>query len=100
MLECLGQKVSNIDEILLAGAFGSYIDVKSALRIGLLPDVNEERIKHIGNAAGTGAGMILSEEAKRDAILLTDEVEHIELALQPDFEKQFLAGMYFPQDSF
>ncbi|MDD2189968.1 MAG: ASKHA domain-containing protein [Eubacteriales bacterium] len=99
LLECLGQEVSKIDEILLAGAFGSYIDVKSALRIGLLPDVNEERIQHIGNAAGTGAGMmLLSEEAKRDAILLAGEVEHIELALQPDFEKQFLTGMYFPQD--
>ena len=98
LLDSLGTESSKVDEILLAGAFGSYIDVKNALRIGLLPDVGEKRIRHIGNAAGTGACMaLLSEKAKREAILQAGEVEHVELALHPDFEKQFLAGMYFPE---
>lgn len=99
LLQCLEINTFKIDEILLAGAFGSYIDKKSALRIGLLPNAGVEKIRHIGNAAGVGACMaLLSAEAKKQAEQQSREVEHIELALHPNFEKEYLQGMYFPKE--
>lgn len=99
LLECLETETAEIAEILLAGAFGSYIDRKSALRIGLLPNVGVDKISHIGNAAGVGACMaLLSNEAKKEAELESKEAEHVELALHPSFEKEYLQGMYFPKE--
>lgn len=99
LLQCLGTTTEELDEILLAGAFGSYIDKKSALRIGLLPGAEKDKIRHIGNAAGVGACMaLLSREAKEQADLLALESEHVELALHPAFEREYLQGMYFPRD--
>ena len=99
LLECLETETAEIDEILLAGAFGSYIDRKSALRIGLLPNVGVDKILHIGNAAGVGACMaLLSNTAKKEAELQSKLVEHVELALHPSFEKEYLQGMYFPKE--
>ncbi len=98
LLQCLGSRTEELDEIMLAGAFGSYIDKRSALRIGLLPDAGPEKIRHIGNAAGVGACMVLlSGESRRQAELQSCEVEHVELALHPAFEKEYLQGMYFPK---
>ncbi len=98
LLECLESKTEDLNEILLAGAFGSYIDKKSALRIGLLPNAGLEKIHHIGNAAGVGACMaLLSKKAKHQADLQSKEVEHVELAMHPSFEKEYLQGMYFPK---
>ncbi len=98
LLQCLDAKTEDLDEIMLAGAFGSYIDKKSALRIGLLPNVGIDKMDHIGNAAGVGACMaLLSKEARKQADQQSLEVEHVELALHPSFEKEYLQGMYFPK---
>lgn len=100
LLQCLETRTEELVEIMLAGAFGSYIDKKSALRIGLLPDAGLEKIRHIGNAAGVGACMaLLSGESKMQAELQSRETEHVELALHPSFEKEYLQGMYFPRES-
>ncbi|MDD4564984.1 MAG: ASKHA domain-containing protein [Eubacteriales bacterium] len=99
LLECLGAEISEVCEILLAGAFGSNINIKSALRIGLIPDVDENQIYSLGNAAGAGACMaLISEDVKREASMLAIEALHVELALYPSFEKKFLEGMYFPKN--
>ena len=99
LLQSLGTKTEEVDEIMLAGAFGSYIDKKSALRIGLLPNTGPEKICHIGNAAGVGACMaLLSGAAKKQAELQSVEAEHVELALHPAFEREYLQGMYFPKE--
>lgn len=99
LLECLGTDVAEMDEIMLAGAFGSYIDKRSALRIGLLPDVGMEKVSYIGNAAGVGACMaLLSAKSMDEAELQSKEVEHVELALHPTFEREYLQGMYFPRE--
>ncbi len=98
LLQCLGISAGDLDEIMLAGAFGSYIDKQSALRIGLLPEIDLQRVKHIGNAAGVGACMaLLSAGAQEQAELLSRETEHVELALHPAFEREYLQGMYFPK---
>jgi len=97
LMQCLGVELEQLDEIMLAGAFGSYINKRSILRIGMVPNVSEDKITHIGNAAGVGACMaLLSERERKEADIQSKEAEHIELALHPDFEKEYINAMYFP----
>jgi uncharacterized 2Fe-2S/4Fe-4S cluster protein (DUF4445 family) len=98
LMQCLGVEIPQLEQIMLAGAFGSYINKRSILRIGMVPDVTENRITHIGNAAGVGACMaLLSEDERQQATLQSNEAEHVELALHPDFEREYINAMYFPQ---
>ncbi len=83
-------------QVLLAGAFGNYIDIDSALAIGLLPGVCREQIKPVGNAAGTGAvRALISREILARCERIAGEVAFVELAAQPDFQKMFLANLDF-----
>jgi uncharacterized 2Fe-2S/4Fe-4S cluster protein (DUF4445 family) len=87
---------SQIEKILLAGAFGNYIQKSSALRIGLLPEVPEERIHFIGNAAGGGALEILLNRAIRDNCeSLARMTGYIELATRADFQDVFTDCLMF-----
>ena len=98
LMQCLDVEISELEEIILAGAFGSYISKSSALRIGLFPNIGEEKIKHIGNAAGAGACMaLISKDEREQAVIQAKEVEHIELAIHPNFEREYLKAMYFPK---
>ena len=98
LMQCLGVELPQLEEIMLAGAFGSYINKRSILRIGMVPNVGEDKIKHIGNAAGVGACMaLLSEESRAQANTQANDAEHIELALHPDFENEYISAMYFPR---
>ncbi|MCL2703281.1 MAG: ASKHA domain-containing protein [Defluviitaleaceae bacterium] len=92
----LGVRIQDIDEILLAGAFGNYINIQSAINIGLLPGVNPSRVKRVGNAAGIGAAMaLLSESAAKKAAGWARTVEHVELSAQPGFMDAYINGMSF-----
>ena len=96
MMQELDLKEGDLDRILLAGAFGNYIRVESALTIGLLPGVNPGIVTSIGNAAGAGACMaLLSKDSLEEANNLANEVEHIELAAHSDFQAVYLQSMYF-----
>ncbi len=87
-----------VEEVLLAGAFGNYIDRRSALRMGLLPPVPLERIRSVGNAAGAGAlAALMSVEERARAVELADRAEHIELMGNPDFQVVFADSMIFPE---
>ncbi len=87
---------SQIEKILLAGAFGNYIQKTSALGIGLLPDVPQERIHFIGNAAGSGALEILLNRAIRDNCeSLARMTGYIELATRADFHEIFTDCLMF-----
>ncbi|MBD3293138.1 MAG: DUF4445 domain-containing protein [Armatimonadia bacterium] len=93
-----GIDCSEIDEVLLAGAFGNYIDRRSALRMGLLPDVTVEQIRGIGNAAGAGAlAALLSVDERSRAAELARDAEHIELMANPHFQLVFADSMMFPE---
>jgi uncharacterized 2Fe-2S/4Fe-4S cluster protein (DUF4445 family) len=99
-IKILQQKLSiadsDIQHILLAGAFGNYIRPQSAMRIGLLPDVQIERIRFVGNAACSGAQMILLNSALRaEAKQLACKIEYIEIAHEPDFQVIFAESMLF-----
>lgn len=97
ILRELSLEPADLDEILLAGAFGNYIRKSSAQRIGLLPSVPPERIRFVGNAASTGAKMaLLSRTVRADADRIRRETRHLELAALPEFMNAFMDHMLFP----
>ena len=92
----IGLEDSGVKRILLAGAFGNYISRRSALRIGLLPAVEAERIRFVGNAAAAGAQMILlSRQCRDEARELARKIEYVEIAHEPDFQMVFAESMSF-----
>jgi len=92
--------VGRVDRILLAGAFGSYIDPMSALRIGMLPDCPVEDVVAVGNAAGEGARRaLLDRKARERAKRLRDELGYVELTLEDGFTRAFAEAMHLPHMS-
>jgi uncharacterized 2Fe-2S/4Fe-4S cluster protein (DUF4445 family) len=97
LLNKAGVDPADIEEIVIAGAFGTYLDPYNAVRIGLLPDVPVERIRAIGNAAGTGSRLLLTSlEYRRRAHALAKRIEYIELTIVSGFNKFFAKGVRFP----
>lgn len=89
--------VGEVDEIRLAGAFGSHIDPLHATVLGMIPDCDLDRVRAAGNAAGIGAMMaLLSGEARREIEDLVDRIEKIETATEPNFQPEFVNAMGFP----
>lgn len=89
--------IDKIDRVILAGAFGSYIDKTSAAVIGLFPDCDPKYVYAVGNAAGDGARMALLNVDKRDeADFWARRVEYVELTLEPNFNKIFTSALTFP----
>jgi uncharacterized 2Fe-2S/4Fe-4S cluster protein (DUF4445 family) len=89
---------TDITELMLAGGFGNYISIPSALRIGLIPPLPVERIRYVGNAASLGAQICLLSELEREhAAILAGRIEHVSLAAHPDFEQVFVDAMNFPR---
>lgn len=81
-----------VDRFVIAGAFGAYIDVDSAVAIGLLPDLPRERFMQVGNAAGLGVRQMLTGgERRARAAALARECEYVELSTRPAFQRTFLA---------
>jgi uncharacterized 2Fe-2S/4Fe-4S cluster protein (DUF4445 family) len=81
---------SDIDQVVIAGAFGSYINISSAIQIGMLPLLPLERFDQIGNAAGSGARMALISSQKRlEAQEIAAQVKYFDLATLPDFQTKF-----------
>jgi len=98
LLDRLG--IERPDRIRLAGAFGSLIDVKYAMILGLIPDCPLERVSAAGNAAGTGARIALLNRAARSEIeRRTRTIEKIETAVEPEFQRHFVEAMGFPHGS-
>jgi uncharacterized 2Fe-2S/4Fe-4S cluster protein (DUF4445 family) len=89
--------VDEVERIVLAGGFGSYIDPKHAMVLGLIPDCPLERVRAVGNAAGDGARMILLDQAKRsEAQWAARWVTYIETAVEPTFQEEFVAALPLP----
>jgi len=89
--------IDSVDRIRLAGAFGSHIDVKYAMVLGLIPDCNLQQVSSAGNAAGTGALMALLDKDARTSIEnIVRHIEKVETAVEPDFQQHFVEAMAFP----
>ena len=95
LMDHLGVEV--VDQIKLAGAFGSQIDPLHAMVLGLVPDAPVDRVGPAGNAAGTGALIaLLSGDARREIERVVRTVEKIETAIEPRFQEHFVDAMAFP----
>jgi uncharacterized 2Fe-2S/4Fe-4S cluster protein (DUF4445 family) len=85
-----------IQKILLAGAFGNFIDKKSAIRIGLIPYLPLEKIESAGNAAGRGAEIVLLSKRMREVSQeISNKVKYVELSSRTDFQEEFIKAMSF-----
>jgi uncharacterized 2Fe-2S/4Fe-4S cluster protein (DUF4445 family) len=96
LLQDAGIGAGDLDRVIIAGAFGTYIDVESAMRIGLLPRLPLERVAQVGNAAGAGARLaLISRAQRRQAEALAQRVRYIELARTPRFARNYAEAMRF-----
>jgi uncharacterized 2Fe-2S/4Fe-4S cluster protein (DUF4445 family) len=97
LLEELGLTAGDVQQVLLAGSFGSYLSPANAVRIGLVPDISVMRIVSAGNVAGEGAKMaLLSVRERAAATALLEEVRYVELSDRPDFNDRFIDQLSFP----
>lgn len=88
------------DKVILAGAFGSYIDKTKAMILGMFPDCEMKNVFAVGNAAGDGVRMALLNRGKREqAEHMSRQVEYVELSTQPEFEQEFVRAMHLPHMS-
>jgi uncharacterized 2Fe-2S/4Fe-4S cluster protein (DUF4445 family) len=97
LLEEFGVAESEVQQVLLAGSFGSYLSPASAVKIGLVPKLPVMRIVSAGNVAGEGAKMVLlSAQERNGAMALLDEIDYIELSDRADFNDKFVERLSFP----
>jgi uncharacterized 2Fe-2S/4Fe-4S cluster protein (DUF4445 family) len=95
LLEAQGLADDDIERVIIAGAFGTYIDVSSAIAIRMLPPLPLDRFQQVGNAAGMGAKLALISRSKRaEAQDIAHRVGYIELATAPNFMRTFAQSMY------
>jgi uncharacterized 2Fe-2S/4Fe-4S cluster protein (DUF4445 family) len=98
MMKRLG--ITKLDRVVLAGAFGSYIDKTKAMILGMFPDCDLDHVSSVGNAAGDGARIALLNRDKRlEAEAIARQVEYIELTLEKEFQQEFMAAMFIPHMS-
>ncbi len=96
LLQAAGARFGDLDQVVVARAFGTYLDVRSAIRIGLLPPLAPERVHQIGNAAGAGARrLLLSRRVRRLAAALPDRVQYLELITHSEFGDRFAEAVSF-----
>ncbi|MBI4246769.1 MAG: DUF4445 domain-containing protein [Candidatus Rokubacteria bacterium] len=97
LLHVASVRADNLAELLLAGGFGNYLSIPSAIRIGLIPALPPEKVRYVGNAAALGAQLaLLSERERARAEEIAGTIEHVSLAAHPDFEQMFVDSMNFP----
>jgi len=96
LMEEMGVTKEEIHEVIIAGAFGTFIDVESAIAIGMLPHLPRERFRQVGNAAGTGARLALVSLAERlQAAATASRIRYVELAAIPEFNTKFAESSFF-----
>ena len=95
LLDKAGINAEDIDEIIIAGAFGTYIDVPNAISVGMFPDIPVQRFRQVGNAAGMGGTQALISNKHRQLIKdVIKDVEYVELTTYENFQREFVEAMY------
>jgi len=95
MMKKLG--IEKLDKVILAGAFGTYINTEAAMILGMFPDCDSRNVYAVGNAAGDGARIALLNRDKRvEADEIAREVGYVELTIEKDFQKEFIDALSFP----
>ncbi|MEI6186855.1 MAG: ASKHA domain-containing protein, partial [Dehalococcoidia bacterium] len=94
LLKSAGIAAPDVKRIIIAGTFGNYIDIKSAIRVGMLPGLPVRRFSQVGNAAGAGTCMILvSARSRKEAETMAGQIRYLELADRPDFMKLYVEAL-------
>ena len=97
LVEEFGIQETDIQQVLLAGSFGSYLSPASAIKIGLVPKISVLRIISAGNVAGEGAKMVLlSAQERNGADALLEQIDYVELSDRSDFNDKFVERLAFP----
>ncbi len=97
LLHGLGLEASDLEQILVAGAFGNYLDAESAVLIGLLPDVALDRIRFVGNTAVAGARLaLLGRDARQRMEGLARRMTNFELSVVPSYMDAYVSGLFLP----
>ena len=91
-------KAAQVQQWVIAGAFGTHIDLGAAVRVGLFPNQPLNRFHQVGNAAGVGARqMLLSTHQRQLASSFLDRVQYVELTTEPDFQNIYIESLFFPE---
>ena len=97
LVDYVGLSFEQLDTIYLAGGFGSSLNIAKGIAIGLLPDIDPQRIQFIGNSSIMGARMaLLSTPAFEKAISIAKKMTNIELSNYPPFMNEFIAALFLP----
>jgi uncharacterized 2Fe-2S/4Fe-4S cluster protein (DUF4445 family) len=97
LLAEVGLSMEMVDRIILAGGFGSYIDLEKAMTIGLLPEIDAERVTYIGNGSLMGARMSsLTNRIRQDVLAVTKKMTNFELSETPSYMDNYIAAMFLP----
>ncbi len=98
LLEVSGTAPTDVEEVIIAGAFGSFLNIKNAVAMGLFPDLPQASYRQVGNAAAIGAKwMLISRQARHHAQAIAGQTKYQELTTYPKFSRRFALGMLFPQ---
>jgi uncharacterized 2Fe-2S/4Fe-4S cluster protein (DUF4445 family) len=104
LLDSMGMPLEAIEEILIAGGFGRYLQIDQAITIGLLPEIEGGKVKYVGNGSLLGSRLILlSKEAKDVARDIAQKMTYLELSANPTFMDRYVSALFLPhtdRDSF
>lgn len=97
LLEEVGLRIEDIEQIVLAGGFGSYVDLERAMTIGLLPEIDADRITYIGNGSLMGCRMSsLTNRLRKDVVEVTRKMTNFELSETPSYMDHYVAALFLP----
>jgi uncharacterized 2Fe-2S/4Fe-4S cluster protein (DUF4445 family) len=97
LLEAVGLKIADLDRIILAGGFGSHVDIEMAMTIGLLPEIDPDKITYIGNGSLLGARMCaLTNRIRKDVVNVMKKMTNFELSQTPSFMAHYIAALFLP----
>ena len=97
LLEEVGMSIDDLEQIILAGGFGSYVDLEKAMIIGLLPEIDPDRVTYVGNASLMGARMAaLTNRIRQEVVAVTDMMTNFELSETPSYMDHYVAALFLP----
>lgn len=97
LVDAVGLEITDLEQIILAGAFGSFIDLDSAMTVGLLPEIDAEKIMYVGNGSMLGSWMSeLSNHIRRDVVEVVRKMTGFELSEVPSFKEEYIASLFLP----
>jgi len=97
LLKQAGLDFSMIDQILISGGFGQYLNIERAITIGLLPDIDRNKFKYLGNSSIAGAYMaLLSEDYRNEAQKISNSMTYIDFSSSRQFMDEFTSALFLP----